>query len=281
MGRRRRLVHQPDRILGGVSVATVFLALALFLRQEGAVAAVDPARWLRLRAAGEPHHAARADRVRAASGRGAVDVASRKRKRADAALSLVFRAQHHLGLRHDGGLAVAARDSRLQHDSGSGRRGAERIRACATSPIGMPAKKLVLLSIVVVRWPSRRLAFAVVPPRLSAIRHQGAAMHHAVASSLNSSRTASSRRHALGFDLDDLDAEEFGKGRLRDGGLDGHARSSTWRTRKRRGVCRASHSDRPVVRSTAAAARCGYRASAPSSPADRSSSRPRRRPSPR
>ena len=40
--------------------------------------------------------------------------------------------------------------------------------ARATSPIGMPAKKLVLLSIVAVRWPGFRLACAVVPPRLSA-----------------------------------------------------------------------------------------------------------------
>src|SRR3974390_805714 len=36
------------------------------------------------------------------------------------------------------------------------------------SPIGTAAKKLVLLSIVVVRWPGLRLAIVAVPPRLSA-----------------------------------------------------------------------------------------------------------------
>src|SRR5690348_4036373 len=40
--------------------------------------------------------------------------------------------------------------------------------ALATSPIGTAAKKLVLLSTVVVDWPGLRLAVVAVPPRLSA-----------------------------------------------------------------------------------------------------------------
>ena len=128
--------------------------------------------------------------------------------------------QHHLRLRHDRGeLAVAARDARLQHDGGAAACSGMH-SACATSPIGMPAKKLVLLSIVVVRWPSLQVRVRGRAAEAVGEGHHGAAMHHAAAV-LELLAHGKLGLQALGRDLIELDAEEIGKGRLRDGGFDG------------------------------------------------------------
>jgi len=100
--------------------------------------------------------------------------------------------------------------------------------ARAVSPFGMPAKKLVLLSIVAVRPAAVRQADARRhPAECIAQRHHGAAVQHAAA-------IAQLFAHdelglgAFGRAMQDVDAEEFGEG----GEIgDGHDRSLVERER--------------------------------------------------
>ena len=80
------------------------------------------------------------------------------------------------------------------------------------SPFGIGAKKLVLLSIVAVRWLGDSEADAVIPPMMSAQRHDRAAVHDvaAVAQLLPVDQLGLA---AVGTAGDDVHAHELDEGR--------------------------------------------------------------------
>ena len=95
-----------------------------------------------------------------------------------AAALILLRQQDELRLRHQRAqAAVGARDLRLPNHGGAAAM-QRRAFGAAVSPTGMAAKKLVLLSIVVVPAPSGRLTTVATRADIVGERHDGAAVNN-------------------------------------------------------------------------------------------------------